>query len=176
MHDGLRAGVNSKNDRLANFGGKLVANLANGVANFIGGFHHVLFEFKEHLYVGVAFAGSAPQIFDAIDRLHGLFNTVKHFTFNRVRRCAGVIDIDHQQWQIDIGNLIDFEFLQCQQPHGHEHDQNDDRDNRLLNAEIRQKHVLLTYFGSSVCTHRKGLSVFQRTACVAQYFFASHQA
>ena len=174
MHDGLRAGVNPKNDRLANFGGQLVANLANGVADFIGGFHHVLLEFKEHLDVGVAFVGCSAQIFDAIDRLHGLFNTVEHFTFNRVRRCARVIDIDHQQWQIDIWNLIDFEFLQCQQPHGHEHDQNDDGDNRFLNAEIRQKHVLLTYFGSSVCTQRKGLSVFQRTACVAQYFFACH--
>ena len=59
LHDGLRRGVDAQDNGLSNFGRKLVANFANGIAHFIGGFHHVLFEFKEHQNVGVAFVGRA---------------------------------------------------------------------------------------------------------------------
>ena len=168
LHDGLSTGVNSKNDRFANFGGEFVAHLANGVSDVIGSFHHVLLKFEKHLNVGVAFVGCAAQIFDTVDRLHGLLYSVEHFSLNRVRRCAGITDVDDQQWQVDVGNLIDLEFVQCQKPYGHEHEQNNDSDNRFFDAEIRQEHVLLTYFGACVCAQGEGLSIFQRTAVRAQ--------
>ena len=111
MHDRLCCWVNAQDDGLTNFGGQLVAHFANGIAHFIGGLNHVLFKFKEHQNVGVAFIGRAAHFFDAIDRLQGFFNAVQNFTFHRIGRCTRIANVYHQQGHVDIGNLVDFEFL-----------------------------------------------------------------
>ena len=47
--------------------------------------------------------------------------------------------IDHHRL-FDVGNLVDAQVLQRQQPQAHEHDDDRDRRDRLLDAEIRKEH------------------------------------
>ena len=160
LHNRLRSRVNAQDDRFTYFSWQLVAHFANGIAHFVCGLNHVLFKFKEHQNIGIAFIGGAAHVLNAIDRLQGFLNAVQDLSLNGIGRCAGIADVDHQQGHVHIRNLVDFEFLQCHEPYGHEHEQNDDRDDRLLNAEVGQKHGLLTHFGGCVSAQCKCLTVF----------------
>ena len=48
--------------------------------------------------------------------------------------------LHHHHRLLDVGNLVDAQVLQRQQPQAHQHDDDRDRRDRLLDAEVREEH------------------------------------
>ena len=170
LHDGLRGGVDAQNDRLADFGGQLVAHRADGVAHLVGGFDQVFLEFKKHQKIGIAFVGRGFEFLDAADRLQGLFNPVEHLALDRVGRGAGVVDVHHQERQGHVGDLVDLEFFDGQDAQSHEHDDDDHRHHRAADAEIGEEHGSAPGFFRA---QGEGLTVFEVVARAAHHTVAA---
>ena len=76
-----------------------------------------------------------------------------------LRRGARVREVDHHDRLLDVRDLVDAQILQREQAQAHEHDDDGNRRDRLLDAEIRKKHgVSLLRRGSYFSATTAGLA------------------
>ena len=140
LHDRLRRRIEPREHRLAHLGGQLVAHRGDGVAHLVARLDQVLAEVEDQHDLRVALAGGGAHLVDAGDALQRLLDAVDELALDGVGRRAGVVDADHQHRLLDIGDLVDAQLVQREQPERHQRDDDDDRGDRPLDAEVGEEH------------------------------------
>ena len=95
---------------------QLVTHRGDGVANLVADLGHVLLEVEDDEEVGAAFRRGGTQLVDLRNALQRLLDAVDDLALHGLRRGARIRKDDRHHRVFHVGNLVDAQVLQRQQP------------------------------------------------------------